>query len=47
MLTAGIPEYEVYQRQGQVPLSMWHYQVLVLTKGKKAKIKRRLAEWTD
>ena len=48
MLTAGIPEYEVYQRQGHDPLtSMRHYQGLAFTKEEKGEIKRRLVGWTE
>jgi len=48
MLTADIPEYEVYQRQGHDPItSMRHYQGLAFTKEEKVEIKRMLAGWTD
>ncbi|AKB26292.1 hypothetical protein MSMTP_2823 [Methanosarcina sp. MTP4] len=48
MLMAGIPEYEVYQRQGHDPLtSMRHYQGLAFTKEEKEEIQRRLAGWME
>lgn len=46
MLKAGIPEIEIYSRQGHDPYtSMMHYQSLSFTDYEMRDIKKRLSEW--
>jgi integrase len=46
MLKAGIPEIEVYSRQGHYPVtSLKHYQSLSFTDYEMRDIKKRLGEW--
>jgi integrase len=46
MLKAGIPEIEIYSRQGHDPItSMRHYQSLSFTDYELNSIKKRLSEW--
>jgi len=46
MLKAGIPEYEIYSRQGHDPVtSMRHYQSLSFTDYEMRDIEKRLTEW--
>jgi len=46
MLKAGIPEIEIYSRQGHDPItSLTHYQALSFTDYELRDIKKRLTEW--
>lgn len=46
MLKAGIPEIEIYSRQGHDPItSLRHYQSLSFTDYEQRDINKRLAEW--
>ena len=46
MLKAGIPEIEIYSRQGHDPItSLKHYQSLSFTDYELRDIKKRLVEW--
>lgn len=47
MLKAGIPEIEIYSRQGHDPItSLRHYQSLSFTDYELRDIKKRLTEWS-
>jgi hypothetical protein len=46
MLKAGIPEIEIYSRQGHGPItSLRHYQSLYFTDYEMRDIEERLIEW--
>jgi len=46
MLKSGIPEIEIYLRQGHDPItSLKHYQSLSFTDYEPKDIKKRLIEW--
>jgi hypothetical protein len=46
MLKAGIPEIEIYSRQGHGPItSLRHYQSLSFTDYEMRDIEKRLIEW--
>jgi hypothetical protein len=46
MLKAGIPEIEIYSRQGHDPItSLRHYQRLSFTDYEMRDIEKRLTEW--